>query len=169
MGEIKKAYTVGEKEYSREQLIAFGKSHYPKLYWIPRVLGFIFAFVALLILGALGLIYIILDKAGAIDADFPTWIFFIPGGVFGMFFLAGLVLIVVSCIGRSEQKYIDHALNYLTKHELNNEATPEKQKSNRILDQQDMERLARYERLLKGGVITQEEYDRRKAEILGNN
>ena len=164
---MQNTFKVGEKEYSREQLIAFGKSHYPKLYWIPRVLGFIFAFVALLILGALGLIYIILDKAGAIYAEFPTWIFFIPGGVFGMFFLAGLVLIIVSCIGRSEQKYIDHALNYLTKMDLKG-STPEIQtKAERILDQRDLEQLARNERLLKGGVITQEEYDRRKAEILG--
>ena len=160
-------YNVNGKEYSREQLLAFGKEHYPKLYWIPRFLGFLFAFVALIVLGLLGLVYIILDKAGAIDADFPTWVFFIPSGFFGIFFLAGLVLIIVSYIGRSEQKYINHALNYLTKHELNNEPTPEMQKSNRILDQQDMERLARYERLLKGGVITQEEYDRKRAEILG--
>ena len=123
--------------------------------------------MALLILGALGLIYIVLDKAGAIDAEFPTWIFFIPGGVFGMFFLAGLVLIIVSCVGRSEQTYIDHALNYLTKMDLKG-STPEIQtKAERILDQRDLEQLARNERLLKGGVITQEEFDRRKAEILG--
>ena len=163
----KNVFSVGGEEYSREQLLAFGKQHYPRLYWIPRVLGFIFAFVALLILGALGLIYIVLDKAGAIDAEFPTWIFFIPGGVFGMFFLAGLVLIIVSCVGRSEQTYIDHALNYLTKMDLKG-STPEIQtKAERILDQRDLEQLARNERLLKGGVITQEEFDRRKAEILG--
>ena len=165
--EQQKSYRVGEKEYSREQLIAFGRSHYPKLYWIPRVLGFIFAFVALLIIGALGLIYIILDKAGAIDAEFPTWVFFIPGGVFGMFFLAGLILIIVSCVGRSDQTYINHALNYLTKMELQGNTPELQQKAERILDQRDMEQLERNERLLKGGVITQEEFDRRKAEILG--
>ena len=161
-------YTVNGKEYSREQLLAFGKEHYPRLYWIPRVLGFILCFATLLILGLLGLVYIILDKAGAITPDFPTWVFLIPVGLFGFMFLAALVLIIVSCIGRSEQKYIDHALNYLTKHELQGEAAPELQKkSKRILDQQDMERLARYERLLKGGVISQEEYDKKRAEILG--
>ena len=161
-------YTVNGKEYSREQLLAFGKQHYPRLYWIPRSLGFILGFVSLLVLALLGLVYIILDKAGAITPDFPTWIFFIPVGLFGFMFLVALVLIIVSCVGRSEQKYIDHALNYLTKHQLEGESAPEiQQKAKRILDQQDMERLARYERLLKGGVITQEEYDRRKAEILG--
>ena len=161
------SYTVNGKEYSREQLLAFGKQHYPRLYWIPRVLGFIFAFAALLVLGLLGLVYIILDKADVINADFPTWIFFIPGGAFGMFFLAGLVLIIISCIGRSEQTYIDHALNYLTKMDLKG-STPEIQtKAERILDQRDLEQLARNERLLKGGVITQEEFDRRQAEILG--
>lgn len=161
------SYTVNGKEYSREQLLAFGKQHYPRLYWIPRFLGFLFAFVALIVLGLLGLVYIILDKAGAINADFPTWIFFIPVGFFGIFFLAALVLIIVSCIGRSEQKYIDHALNYLTKMDLKG-STPEIQtKAERILDQRDLEQLARNERLLKGGVITQEEFDRRQAEILG--
>ena len=160
-------YTVNGKEYSREQLLAFGKQHYPRLYWIPRFLGFLFAFVALIVLGLLGLVYIILDKADVINADFPTWVFFIPVGFFGIFFLAGLVLIIVSCIGRSEQKYIDHALNYLTKMDLKG-STPEIQtKAERILDQRDLEQLARNERLLKGGVITQEEFDRRQAEILG--
>ena len=32
-------YTIGEKEYSREELLAFGKAHYPKFYWIYRGLG----------------------------------------------------------------------------------------------------------------------------------
>ena len=89
-------YTVNGKEYSREQLLAFGKQHYPRLYWIPRSLGFILGFVSLLVLALLGLVYIILDKAGAIDADFPTWIFFIPVGLFGFMFLVALVLIIVS-------------------------------------------------------------------------
>ena len=160
-------YTVNGKEYSREQLLAFGKQHYPRLYWIPRVIGFIIAFASLFILGMLGLVIIILDKAGAIDAEFPTWVFIIPGVVFGMFFLTGVILIVVSCIGRSEQKYIDHAINYIAKNGLPQATSPDAQKAKRILDNQDMERLARYERLLKGGVITQEEYDRRRAEILG--
>ncbi len=115
----------------------------------------------------LGLVYLILNKAGAIDAEFPTWVFIIPAVVFGMFFLTGVILIVVSCIGRSEQKYIDHAINYIAKNGLPQATEPDVQKAKRILDQQDMERLARYERLLKGGVITQEEYDRRRAEILG--
>ena len=162
-------YNVNGKEYSREQLLAFGKEHYPKLYWIPRVLGFIIAFAALLILGMLGLVYLILDKAGAIDTEFPTWVFIIPAVVFGMFFLTGLILIVVSCIGRSEQKYINHAITYLTKVDLKQSSMPEldENKKGRILDQQDIERLERYGRLLKGGVITQEEYDKKRAELLG--
>lgn len=161
---VQDTYKVDEKEYSREQLLAFGKDHYPKLYWMPRVIGFIIAFAALLILGLLGLVYLILDKAGAIDADFPTWVFIIPTVVFGMFFLTGIILIVISCIGRSEQKYINHAITYLTKVDLKQSSMPEldENKKGRILDQQDIERLERYGRLLKGGVITQEEYDQKK-------
>ena len=159
-------YTVNGKEYSREQLLAFGKEHYPKLYWIPRAFGFIFCFVGLLVLALIGLVFIILDKVGAITPDFPTWIFLIPGGFFGFFFLIGLILIIVSCVGRSEQKYIDRAISYLTRYGDQDTPSSDQLKANRILDQQDLERLARYERLLKGGVISQEEYDRRRKDIL---
>lgn len=162
---MQQSYTINDKEYSREQLIAFGKEHYPKLYWIPRVLGFIFSFVALLVILVLVLVYFILDKAGAIDPEFPTWVFFIPGGMFGIFFLVGVILIVVSCIGRSDEKYIRHAISYITKAQINNQ-NPNIQ-TNKPLHQQDIETLERYGRLLKGGVISQEEYDKKKAELLG--
>jgi len=39
MGEGQQTYVINDKTYSKEQLIAFGKEHYPKFYWIPRVLG----------------------------------------------------------------------------------------------------------------------------------
>ena len=42
-------YMVGDKEYSREQLIAFGKDHNPRLYWTPRLIGIILMFAGLLI------------------------------------------------------------------------------------------------------------------------
>ncbi len=31
--------TIGEKEYTRQQLLDYGKAHYPKYYWIPRGIG----------------------------------------------------------------------------------------------------------------------------------
>ena len=32
-------YQFGDKEYTRQQVIDYGRAHYPKLYWIPRGIG----------------------------------------------------------------------------------------------------------------------------------
>ena len=40
--------TIGEKEYSREELLFFGKSQYPKFYWIKRGIGIFLMFVGFL-------------------------------------------------------------------------------------------------------------------------
>ena len=168
MKEIKKTYLVNEKEYSREQLIAFGKELYPKLYWIPRIVGIILLFVGLLVLALLGGVMLILKLTGVFDTpDFPIWVFYVPIGLFGGIALGGIICIVVSCLGRNDQTYIDHAIAYLTNAEVKNNIPPEMKKTDVLLKQEDMERLQRNERLLKGGVISQEEYDRRRKEILG--
>ena len=39
---MQNTYEVNGKLYSKEQLIALGKQQYPKLYWIPRIVGIIF-------------------------------------------------------------------------------------------------------------------------------
>ena len=161
-------YLVNGKEYSKEQLIAIGKKRYPKLYWIPRVLGIIFLLVALLVLGVLGLVMLILKFTGVFDTpDFPIWVFFIPIGLFGGIGVGGIICIVVSCLGRSKQTYIDHALVYLSKEPVMT-VDNEKGRVERVLSQSEVETLQRNERLLKGGVITQEEYDRRREELLGH-
>lgn len=163
-------YTVGNKEYSREQLIAFGKEHYPKFYWIARGIGIMLLLIGLLIMGMIGIVMLILNSFNVFDPDFPIWVFYIPLGFFGLMALAGILCIVLSFVGRTEQKYINHALAYLTKVELKEEAlspNTEKAKAERILSERDREALARYDRLLKGGVISQEEYDAKRREILG--
>lgn len=38
---MKQTYTIGDKQYSREQLIALGKDRYPKFNLIPRFVSFI--------------------------------------------------------------------------------------------------------------------------------
>ena len=162
-------YSVGDKEYSREQLIAFGKQHYPRFYWIARGIGIMLLLISLLVMGLIGLVMLILNQVGVFDPDFPIWVFYIPLGFFGLVALAGLICFILSFIGRTEQKYINHALAYLTKVELKEEAlapNTEKAKAERILSQRDKETLARYDRLLKGGVISQEEYEEKRREIL---
>ena len=160
-------YVVGEKEYSREQLIAFGKEHYPRFYWIARGIGIILLFVAILVIGLIGLVMLILNKAGVFDPDFPIWVFYIPMGVFGVMGLAGIICIVASFLGRSEERYINHALAYLTKVEIKQSGKNDPEKIERVLNKIELETLQRYERLLKGGVITQEEFDQKKEELLG--
>lgn len=32
-------YQYGDKEYTRQQVIDYGRAHYPKLYWIKRGIG----------------------------------------------------------------------------------------------------------------------------------
>ena len=158
---MSKTYTIGDKQYSKEQLVAFGKEHYPKFYWIARGVGILLLFVGLIVMGMIGIVLIILNAVGVFkDPDFPTWAFYIPLGVFGLIFLAGLICIILSFVGRSEQKYLNHALAYLTKCEARG------QNVETLLSQKQLDELARNERLLKGGVITQEEFDRRKEELI---
>lgn len=161
-------YTVGDKTYSREQLIAFGKEHYPKFYWISRGVGIFLMFLGLIVLAILGLVMIILNAAGVFaEPEFPVWVFFIPLGVFGSIFLAGLICFILSFIGRTEEKYINHALAYLTKHDLKiNEVNSNPQEVNKLLTTDEKEKLERYERLLKGGVISKEEYEQKVEEIM---
>ena len=33
------SYRYGDKEYTRQQVIDYGREHYPKLYWIKRGIG----------------------------------------------------------------------------------------------------------------------------------
>ena len=151
-------YMVGDKEYSGEQLIAFGKEHNPRLYWIPRLIGIILMFAGLLITILIGVVMLILYATGVFnDPDFPIWVFYIPLGLFGSLFLAGLICFIVSFAVNTDEKYINYALSYLTNHHGTIDNLPKR----------DREALERYERLLNGGVITQEEYQEKVKEILG--
>ena len=54
-------YQYGDKEYTRQQVIEYGRSHYPKLYWIKRGIGIgaiasaILAFIIIIIFGEIAL------------------------------------------------------------------------------------------------------------------
>ncbi len=159
---MKQTYTIGDKQYSREQLIALGKDKYPKFNLIPRIVGILLFSVGLLVCGLLGIVLLILNVSGVFaDPEFPIWVFFIPLGIFGTLVLAGIICFVCSFIRKPDEAYIQHAIKYLTKLEINNKSID----LNQTLSPRDQETLARNERLLKGGVITQEEFDRRKEEL----
>ena len=159
---MKQTYTIGDKQYSREQLIALGKDKYPKFNLIPRIIGILLFSVGLLVCGLLGIVLLILNVSGVFtDPEFPIWVFFIPLGIFGTLVLAGIICFICSFIRKSDEAYIQHAIKYLTKLEINNKNID----IDKVLNPRDQETLARNERLLKGGVITQEEFDRRKEEL----
>ena len=153
---MEKTYQIGSKEYTREELYMIGREHYPRLYYIPISIGIIFLCIGLFIELIVGVMTIIF--ASTMEPDFPIWVFYIPLGVFGLFILVGIILIVVGACGRSKEKYIRYGYNYVLK------ATDNGQNQNVVRTNKQMvsdEQLARYQRLLKGGVITQEEYDRK--------
>ena len=153
---MENSYQIGNKEYTREELYMIGREHYPRLYYIPISIGIIFLCIGLFIELIVGVMTIIF--ASTMEPDFPIWVFYIPLGVFGLFILVGIILIVVSACGRSKEKYIRYGYNYVLK------ATDNGQNQNVVRTNKQMvsdEQLARYQRLLKGGVITQEEYDKK--------
>lgn len=157
-------YTVNDKQYNREQLIEFGKEIHPRLYWVARVLGLIFLLSGLFVMGLIGITMLILHLTGVFsEPDFPIWAFFIPLGVFGLYTLVGLLLFIFSFVGHTEERYIKYAIRYLNKHRK----TLCNSDQERLLSPRDVRTLERYDRLLKGGAISQEEYDRKKKEILG--
>ena len=165
---MQRTYEVNGKIYTKEQLIALGRQKYPKLYWIPRVLGIIFLLIGLLVCALMGGIMLILNAVGVFDdPTFPKWVFAIPFGLFGGIAIGGIICIVVSCLGRSNQTYLDHALAYLTKVEVSS-VNDENGHVERVLSEREVETLARNKRLLDGGVISQEEYERRNKEVLGD-
>lgn len=161
-----KTYIISGREYSKEQLIVIGKDRYPKFRFIPRIVGIVLLFVGGLVCALFSIVPAVLNAAGVLDdPDFPAWVLIIPFAVFGGILLVGLILFICSFIKNSEQTYINYAIKYLTKLSLNNQNSGDG--IEQPLSKRDQETLERYERLLKGGVITEEEFEKRKKELLG--
>ena len=153
-------FAIGQKEYTQDELYLIGKEHFPKFYYIPRILGLICLPVFFFIEAVLGTLTIIFAKT--MEDDFPIWAFYIPLIVFGVFLLISLLLVVISFFGRSRNRCIRYGYNYVLKQTNNGE-------NNKVVSTVDQrknqEELDRYTRLLKGGVITQEEFDKKKEEL----
>ena len=96
------------------------------------------------------------------DEDFPLWAFYIPLAVFGVFILISLLLVVISFFGRSRNRCIRYGYNYVLKQ--TNQGSNERVVAT-VNQRKNQEELDRYARLLKGGVITQEEFDKTKEEL----
>ena len=145
---------IGDKEYSREELLIFGMQHYPKFYWIYRGVGLGFLLM--------GLLFVMIGIPMAIAKIQYYWIYF---AACAPFFIISLVLILISFKKQPDENYIKHAVDYYTKLDRNTKA-----REKRIADRkekQDVSQLLKYKQLLDAGAITQEEYENKKKEILG--
>ena len=146
-------YKFGDKTFTREELLAFGKSHYPKFYWIFRGTGLGLISIGLFI----GLFAIPFATAG------EPW-FWICFCIAAPFFVPGIVLLIVSFKKQPDEAYIKHATDYYTKQEARRAQREDRvsyKKENR-----DINQLLKYKELYEAGVITKEELDAKKNEFL---
>ena len=159
-------YTIGDKQFSREELLTFGRQHYPKFYWIKRGIG-----IGLL---SIGLLYFIISISILAAYGFPyaepgtyILIFFLPI----IFSLTGAVLFSISFISLPDDSYIKHALDYYYKVDRNEKRYAQRveqrtNKVNRVENNQNIDQLLKYKELLDSGAITQEEFEQKKRELL---
>ena len=155
-------YTIGDKTYSRDELLVFGMQHYPKFYWIKRGLGLGFLFIGLVCITA-AVIPAILIVVNEWNPYILFYLFcLIP---FIAMVIVGIVLISVSYKKLPEEAYIKHAVDYYTK--LDRNSKRRETRINQKQENKDIAQLQRYKKLLDNGVISQEEYEEKKKEILG--
>ena len=155
---------IGEKEFTRDELLAFGRSHYPKFYWIPRGIGIGFMATGFITISILILFAAInhefLSKSNTIN--WYLWAEVIVAGVVG---IGGLISYLISFKKQPDENYIKHAVDYYTKLDLNIKAR-EKRLAERK-EKQEVAQLLKYKKLYDSGVISEEEYENKKKEILG--
>ena len=155
-------YVIGDKEYSREELLTFGKRHYPKFYWISRGIGIGFMFIGFI----LGLIFLLVGIIRMLNNAelWEQWIYYGNAIWTLLMGLAGVIVFAISFKPLPDEAYIKHAVDYYTKLDLRNKkrAARTAQKE----EKKDLNQLIKYKELLDKGVITQEEYDAKKKELL---
>ena len=167
-------YTIGEKEYTREELLTFGKQHYPKFYMIKRGVGLgIFGIFGLFagIFIAMGISYAKMWQEDFNEPAPGVSIYYAMAIIFGIFALAGLIVFFISFAPLPDEKYIKHAIDYYTKADANakvREARLQRNQANatRKEENKDISQLLKYKELLDAGIITQEEFDQKKKELL---
>ena len=158
-------YIIGEKEYTRQELLTFGKQHYPKFYWIPRGVGL--GLIASAI--SSGVIY----AAIALTVHNETLSLYFWGVVIAclIVMLAGAICFAISFRKQPDEAYIQHAYAYYEKVYANEKARQARLEARqakiaRKQENKDVSQLIKYKELLDKGIITQEEYDQKKKELL---
>lgn len=153
MGEYS-PFSLNGKVYTREELIEIGREHYPKFYWVSRGIG-----IGLMAIGVLTALIFLAVIAAASNGEIPTMFYPLMGGFFAIS-LIGVILFGASFKRESDETYISYAERYLTKYYSAHEKRSKEEEKDNI------EQLLNYKKLLDAGVITQEEFDKKKKELL---
>ena len=93
--------------------------------------------------------------------DSISWIYYftaIP------FLAAAACLLIVSFVRKPDDVYIKHAVDYYTK--LESRRVQRESKVSQKQEKQDVSLLLKYKELLDAGIITQEEFEEKKKELL---
>ena len=177
-----KTYVIGDETFTREELIKFGKKHYPKFYWITRGVG-----IGLMLIGTISaLIFVAIlfseksffDNSPYRGFDDPSNLtaYYIVVSIFAFIAFVGMILFISSFVRKvPEENYLKHAIAYYTKLDTNNRerlarirVNEEKADATKAeKDKKDVSDLLKYKELLDAGIITQEEFDEKKKEYLG--
>ena len=154
-------YVIGDKQYSRDELLIFGRQHYPKFYWIKRGIG-----IGLLGTGSIWILILLICFLPygfpRFEGDVPTYVslFTIPA----IMAIVGAILFSISFISLPEESYIKHAYDYYTK--LYRRTAQREARVNQRQESKNVSQLLQYKELLDKGVITQEEFEQKKKELL---
>lgn len=158
-------YTIGDRQFTRDELLFFGRQHYPKFYWIKRGIG-----IGLL---ASGLLSCLTGLIIFLTYGYPEITDYLLGYLIGVWVvggamaIVGAILISVSFISLPDEAYIKHAIDYYTKLNMRNQAVQAKiERRNSVTNTNKTDQLLKYKELLDKGVITQEEFEAKKKELL---
>ena len=155
---------IDDKEYSKEELLAFGKCHYPKFYWIPRGIGIGCMFAGFVSITFL-IVFAIINHDFLSKSNTINWYLWSEIIAFALLGVAGLISYILSFKKQPDENYIKHAVDYYTKLDLNNKAR-EKRLAERK-EKQEVNQLLKYKKLYDAGALSEEEYENKKKEILG--
>ena len=166
--------TIGDREYTKSQLLEYGKTHYPKFYWIPRGIGLANMIGGCLtfIIALAGIAYInSLARDYGATPDTTKLQIYLVASIIDM--IIGATVFGMSFIKKSDEDYIAHAINRLSKEaamrNIQNSYNPAPSYDAPKQEEEDdpkLEELKKYKRLLDEGLITQEVYDSKKEEYL---
>ena len=151
------SFTLGNKEYSNQELLLIGREYYPKKFWIKRGIGLGFMLIGILCIIPLPFLFYF-DPSSFPGGEVILLYYKIALSVSAAACLIpGIVATAISFIPEKDTTYINYAKKYLLKaynREIKNE------------DRSKFNQLKKYKKLLDAGVISQEEFDNKKKEYL---